>query len=210
MKNKMKIPNHIGIIPDGNRRWAVEHGMEKKDGYQNGLRPGLELLKQAKGLGIREITYYGYTVDNCKRPKEQFQAFQKACVDVVDTLAGEGVELRVLGNTKSKCFPEELLSYTENRITMHGGGIRLNLLVNYGWEWDLSHIAVDGKPYSRDISRIDLLVRWGGMRRLSGFLPMQSVYADFYVVDKLWPDWSREDLLQALHWYEKQDDTLGG
>lgn len=93
---------------------------------------------------------------------------------------------------------------------MHGGGIRLNFLVNYGWEWDLAHVRKDGFPYSSDISRIDLVIRWGGMRRLSGFLPLQSVYADFYVEEKLWPDYEAADLNKALEWYEKQDVTYGG
>lgn len=81
MKNHR--PHHIGIIPDGNRRWAVAHGMSKEDGYQYGLKPGLMLLQQAKEAGIEEITYYGFTVDNCKRPKKQVSSFQKACVDAV-------------------------------------------------------------------------------------------------------------------------------
>ena len=63
---------------------------------------------------------------------------------------------------------------------------------------------------THDISRVDLVIRWGGMRRLSGFLPVQSVYADFFVVDRLWPDFQPEDLFQALAWYQKQDVTLGG
>lgn len=85
MKNHR--PHHIGIIPDGNRRWAVAHGMPKEDGYQHGLKPGLMLLQQAKEAGIEEITYYGFTVDNCKRPKKQVSSFQKACVDAIDYLS---------------------------------------------------------------------------------------------------------------------------
>lgn len=205
-KNK---PKHIGIIPDGNRRWASGHGMEKKDGYAYGLQPGLRLLQVVKELGIDELTYYGFTVDNCKRPTEQFQAFQKACVDAVELLTKEGADLLVIGNVESKCFPEELKKYT-TRTPVNGGGIRVNFLVNYGWQWDLSHIQVDGKPYSSDISRIDLIIRWGGMRRLSGFLPMQCVYSDFYVIDHYWPDYEDKDISEALSWYEKQDVTLGG
>lgn len=74
------------------------------------------------------------------------------------------------------------------------------------------HIGIipDGKPYSKDISRIDLIIRWGGMIRLSGFLPIQLVYADFYVEDKLWPDYTDDDFARALEWYGKQDVTLGG
>lgn len=202
-------PQHIGIIPDGNRRWAVEKGMNKQDGYEYGLKPGLRLLQMAREHGIKEITYYGFTVDNCKRPQEQFKAFQKACVEAVDMLTGEGADLLVIGDTGSKCFPEELLPYT-TRTPVRGGGIRVNFLVNYGWKWDLSHIQQDGRPHSHDISRIDLIIRWGGMRRLSGFLPIQSVYADFYVEEKLWPDYTDGDFLRALEWYNEQDVTLGG
>jgi len=71
----MRIPNHVGIIPDGNRRWARQAGLEKQEGYSHGLGPGLELLKLARQAGIREITYYGFTTDNCRRPSEQVQAF---------------------------------------------------------------------------------------------------------------------------------------
>ena len=203
-----KKPRHIGIIPDGNRRWAVEHDMNKQDGYQHGLLPGLKLLQQAKDIGIEEITYYGFTVDNCKRPKEQFDAFQSACVDAVKLLTKEGADLLVIGDTSSKCFPKELAPFTTR--TPINGGIRVNFLVNYGWQWDLSHIKSDGIPFSSDISRIDLIIRWGGMRRLSGFLPIQSVYSDFYVIDRKWPDYQETDLRDALNWYARQDITLGG
>ncbi len=87
---RMRIPKHIGIIPDGNRRWALSQQMEKKDGYQYGLEPGMKLLKKAKEYGVEELTYYGFTTDNCKRPKEQFDAFQSACVEAVEMLTQEG------------------------------------------------------------------------------------------------------------------------
>lgn len=206
---KKRTPRHIGIIPDGNRRWAEEHGLDKKDGYKNGLEPGLRLLKLAKKNGIEEITYYGFTMDNCKRPKEQVEAFRKACVNAVDKIASEGVDLLVIGDYTSKCFPEELKSYT-TRTRMNGGGIKVNFLVNYGWQWDLSHIQANGQPFSSDISRIDLIIRWGGMRRLSGFLPMQSVYSDFFVLENKWPDYQDTNLIDALKWYKEQDITLGG
>ncbi len=206
---KKKKPKHIGVIPDGNRRWAKAHGMEKEDGYAYGLEPGLKLLRLARAQGIGEITYYGFTMDNCKRPAVQFQAFQKACVEAAEILTQEGAELLVLGDETSKCFPEALLPYRQ-RQTVNGGGIRVNLLVNYGWQWDLAHIKADGKPYSQDVSRMDMIIRWGGMRRLSGFLPIQSVYADFYVEEKLWPDFAETDFYEALDWYGRQDVTLGG
>lgn len=213
----MRIPNHIGIIPDGNRRWAQGQGLKKEDGYNHGLNPGLEILRQAKEYGIKEITYYGFTTDNCKRPLVQQHAFRKACIDAIHIISNESVSLLVVGNTASASFPKELLPYTK-RYDYHGGGIRVNFLVNYGWEWDLSNLSsgkhsensLFSRLHSSDISRIDLIIRWGNMRRLSGFLPVQSVYSDFYIINDLWPDYKPEHLEQALEWYQHQDITLGG
>lgn len=201
----MRIPRHVGIIPDGNRRWAKDKSMEKKDGYQYGLNPGLEVLKEAMRFGVEEITYYGFTVDNCKRPKEQIKAFQQACTDAVKLIENEAVSLLVVGNTESKFFPEELLPYTKRDLEKDSSKTKVNFLVNYGWDWDLRNGFC-----SKAISRIDMIIRWGGMCRLSGFLPIQSVYADFYVVDDLWPDYKNEHFENAIKWYQKQDVTLGG
>ena len=212
----MRIPKHIGIIPDGNRRWAVDKGLNKEDGYNSGLNPGVETLKLAKEVGVDEITYYGFTTDNCKRPKVQVESFVKACVDAVDLIAKENVSLLVVGNDKSKFFPDELKKY-RTRTNIGNGGIKVNFLVNYGWEWDVSNIVdcnnrkdIMESLESRDISRIDLIIRWGGRRRLSGFLPIQTVYSDFYVIDDMWPDFKTAHFYDALNWYDKQDITLGG
>lgn len=219
MQSFQRLPKHIGIIPDGNRRWAQSKGMRKEDGYSHGVRPGFELYRQCVDLGIEEITFYGFTQDNTKRPSAQTRAFQQACVDAVMELAQYDANLLVVGNIDSPLFPPELLPFTK-RTTMGKGLIKVNFLVNYGWEWDLNHSngmggtekreKISNRIASSDISRIDLIVRWGERRRLSGFLPIQSIYADFYVMDKMWPDFSSDDLYQALDWYQKQDVTLGG
>ncbi|MBM7855762.1 undecaprenyl diphosphate synthase [Desulfohalotomaculum tongense] len=212
-----RLPKHVGIIPDGNRRWAVKQGLPKESGYSYGIEPGFTLYEICLELGIPEITFYGFTQDNTKRPPAQKEAFQKACVDAVKTLARRDASLLVIGNTASPQFPKELLPFT-TRQTFGRGLIKVNFLVNYGWKWDLNH-AITGNQSKKnfhdsiasvDISRIDLIVRWGNRRRLSGFLPVQSIYADFYVVDALWPDFKPEHFYQALSWYERQDITLGG
>lgn len=211
----MRIPKHIAIIPDGNRRWAVDKGLNKEDGYDNGLNPGVTLLNLARNIGVEEITYYGFTVDNCKRPKVQVEAFSKACVDAVKLIAKQDVSLLVIGNNESKFFPEELKKYT-TRKDIGNGGIKVNFLVNYGWEWDVSNINSSGRKNilndlkSKDVSRIDLIIRWGGRRRLSGLLPIQAVYSDFFVIDKMWPDFEPSHFYDAISWYDKQDITLGG
>ena len=215
----MNFPQHIGIIPDGNRRWAKAKGLNKEEGYVYGLAPGLQLLKLAQKTGVKEITYYGFTMDNTKRKNVQTQAFTKACIEAVKMIAYEDVELLVVGNTESPKFPTELLPYTGARTTFGKGGIKVNFLVNYGWHWDLGNLeeheassktGIISSLQSKQISRIDLIIRWGYRRRLSGFLPAQSVYADFYVVDKLWPDFEITDFYEALEWYKEQDVTLGG
>ncbi|MBM7556653.1 undecaprenyl diphosphate synthase family protein [Halanaerobacter jeridensis] len=215
----MSFPQHIGVIPDGNRRWAEKNGLNKEDGYIYGLAPSLQLLKLCQKTGVEELTYYGFTMDNTKRKNVQTQAFTKACVEAVKMIAEEDADLLVVGNTESPKFPQELLPYTEKRTTFGSGGIKVNFLVNYGWHWDLSNLEENEKQSkkgiistlkSKQISRIDLIIRWGSRRRLSGFLPAQSVYADFYVVDKYWPDFAPEDFYKALEWYKQQDITLGG
>lgn len=215
-----RIPNHIGIIPDGNRRWAEGQGMTKDRGYDFGIAPGLQLYHLCLALGVKELTFYGFTQDNTKRPEAQKDAFKKACIDAVRNLARHDASLRVIGDSSSASFPKELLQFTE-RVTFGRGLIKINFLVNYGWQWDLRHglakttkksgkRAIQAAIASSDVSRLDLIIRWGGRRRLSGFLPVQSIYSDFYIIDDYWPDFKAEHFFEALRWYENQDVTLGG
>ena len=213
----MKIPRHVGIIPDGNRRWALHHNKKKFEGYKFGINPGFRAFKLLSALGVEEITFYGFTMDNCKREKNQRIAFSKACVDAVNIIANENAEILVVGNQNSRMFPEELVKYT-TRNSVNSGKIKVNFLINYGWDWDIQKITENKNMclniykslHSCDISRIDLIIRWGGMQRLSGFLPIQSVYSDIFSCKNLWPDFEEQDILLALKWYQHQDSTLGG
>jgi len=217
-----RVPRHIGVIPDGNRRWAQAHGFGKEAGYAYGIEPGFQLYQHCLELGITELTLYGYTQDNTKRPAIQRIAFQKACVDAVERLSRYEASLLVVGNTDSPLFPKDLLPYTKERVSFGRGLMKVNFLVNYGWQWDLqkglqqltaaktSKASLLESIGSAQISRIDLLIRWGGRRRLSGFLPVQTIYSDFYILDDYWPDYKVEHLYEALRWYDQQEITLGG
>lgn len=205
-----RLPKHIGIIPDGNRRWAVKNGLQKKDGYEHGIQPGFELYEMMLKYGIQEATFYGFTKDNNKREKSQRDAFTQSCVDAVQLLSGKDANLLVIGNTESPAFPLELKKYANKRVHFGQGLININFLVNYDWEWDLNNLIENKTLKSAAISRVDLIIRWGGRRRLSGFLPVQSVYADFYIIDDYWPDFRRSHFLDALKWYQNCDVTLGG
>lgn len=216
-----RLPRHVGFIPDGNRRWAEQRGLPRSAGYAAGIEPSWRLLQTCLDLGIQEVSVYGFTQDNAHRPRDQVQAFRDAAVYAVrGALERADISLLVVGDADSPLFPPDLLPYT---VRQGNGGMRVNLLVNYGWDWDLQtalraieqDAAATHQPFpsllgSAGVSRIDLIVRWGGRRRLSGFLPVQSVYADMYVLDALWPDYQPEQFYEALDWYQRQDRTLGG
>src|SRR5690554_337073 len=125
----MRVPEHIGIIPDGNRRWAETNGLTREKGYAEGLQPGLKLYEICKKIGVKELSYYGFTTDNTKRPKKQYYAFVQACINAVQMLSNEDAELRVIGNTESPMFPVELTQYTTRKV-FGQGGIKINFLVN--------------------------------------------------------------------------------
>jgi undecaprenyl diphosphate synthase len=214
-----RLPKHVGLIPDGNRRWAKERGLHPGEGYKAGVVAGLRMLDECDQIGIQEVSVYGFTMDNTKRPRDQREAFSAACVAFVDCAMERDVSLRVIGDHATPTFPAELKEFALNR--QGDGKLKVNLLVNYGWNWDIQTAVKaqaqpgETRPFtellaSHDVSRIDLMVRWGGMRRLSGFLPIQTVYSDIYVVDPYWPDYQAEQFHGALHWYAKQDVTLGG
>jgi len=214
----MRLPKHIGIIPDGNRRWAASHGLPKIQGWEHGLNPGITLFRLAQEVGIPELTFYGFTMENARRPSIQRNAIIDSCIHGVDMLSKEDAELLVVGKSDTRLFPKALLPYTTGRRTFGKGGTKVNFLVNYGWEWDLNQLKKAGEKQpgvisnlrSSEISHIDLIIRWGGWNRLSGFLPVQSIYADIFIVDDYWPDFKPEHLSQALQWYAKQSINLGG
>jgi undecaprenyl diphosphate synthase len=201
----MVVPRHIGLIPDGNRRWAKRRGLPAEAGYEHGIAPGLSLFDLCQQAGIDEVSVYGFTQDNTRRPTRQTLQYRKAVVEFARRAHERGAAVLVVGDDRSSQFPEELAQFR----TRSEGRTRLNLLANYGWGWDLDGLR-GGELRSAQISRIDLIVRWGGGRRLSGFLPVQSVYADIFVVDDLWPDFQPVHFFNALSWFGKQDRTLGG
>jgi undecaprenyl diphosphate synthase len=213
-----RLPRHIGVIPDGNRRWAERHGLPRSAGYAAGIEPGLRLLRSAAQLGIEEITAYGFTKENVRRPQAQVRAFQDACTELALLAVEEGASVLAVGDAESTMFPDRLRPFAGVRSP---GRIKFNILVNYNWQWDLGHafrmVRANGplpKPEaalgSAAVGRVDLVVRWGGRSRLSGFLPFQCAYADFFSIDELWPDMSDQMLHDALQWYAVQDVTLGG
>jgi len=204
--NRSHLPRHIGFIPDGNRRWAAGHGLPREQGYRHGIAPGLELFELCRALQIPEVSVYGFTQDNTRRPTVQTAAFSLACVEFALQVSARGAALLVLGDERSALFPSQLRPY----LVRQPGDIKVNFLINYGCDWDLAGLSAQGALRSHDVSTVDMVVRWGGGCRLSGFLPVQCAYADIYVVQDKWPDFTAGHLADAMAWFARQDRTLGG
>jgi undecaprenyl diphosphate synthase len=205
-----RLPRHVAFIPDGNRRWADERGLPRHAGYDAGIEPGLRLLERCIELGIEEVSAYAFTKENVRRPGPQVQAFREASTRFAVAAVELGAALLVVGDDGSSVFPDALRPFAGRRAP---GRVRFNLLTNYSWRWDLTGRvdANGGLPIrSADVSPVDLVVRWGGRQRLSGFLPIQCAYADFAFADTLWPDMRLTEFSEALSWYDRQDVTLGG
>ena len=206
MDKRKRLPRHVGVIPDGNGRWAQRRGLPKGAGYGHGIEPGLRLYRRCLEAGIGELSVYGFTQENVRRPAEQVAAFREACSAMAETLAGAGAAVQVIGDADSPAFPPGLRAFL---APPPPAPLKVNLLANYGWRWDVEGLR-SGAHRTAALPPLELIVRWGGGRRLSGFLPLQSAYADFFVVDSLWPDFSEGELDAALEWYGRQDRTLGG
>jgi undecaprenyl diphosphate synthase len=153
---RKNVPLHVGFIPDGNRRWAVEKGMAKEKGYAYGIRPGISLIERCIESGIAEVSIYCFTKDNTKRPRAQKLAFTDASVAFASEIMRYEVALLVVGDETSAQFPQVLKMFR----TRQGNGMKVNLLINYGWEWDLAGLKNEGLR-SSDVSRLELIVRWG-------------------------------------------------
>ena len=129
-----RLPRHIGLIPDGNRRWARARGLPSAAGYAAGVGPGLRLLECAEAAGIEDVTAYGYTKENVCRPRDQVRAFERACIDLAELAMARGTALLVVGDVGSRRFPDVLRPWAYQRSP---GRLRFNLVVNYNWQWDL-------------------------------------------------------------------------
>jgi undecaprenyl diphosphate synthase len=196
--------------------------MSKEKGYQTGVRRGKEIFGTLYDLGVDEVTVYAFTKDNTKRSRSITEAYTKAVVDFLRWVRGMDISILAVGDDNSPMFPDEFRPFVVPESDRHEKQ-KLNFLVNYGWEWDLREAFIsfrrqyDGGPFdymhyapSRHVSRIDLLIRWGGQSRLSGFPPIQTVYSDIYIVEEMWPDYNPDHVYDALEWYQTVDVTLGG
>ncbi len=228
------MPKHIGFIMDGNRRWAKSKMLPVKLGHKQGAETLKKITRYANKIGIEILTVFAFSTENWKRSEEEVNALMSLLENYLDDFAKEAdtenIVIRVLGNISE--FSESLqesIKRTVKRTETNTGTI-LNICLNYGGRDEITRAVKDiasevksGKIdlneineelisnhlYTKNIPDPDLIVRTSGEMRLSGFLIWQSVYSEVLFLEKLWPDFSPEDLDFAIEEYKKRNKRYG-
>lgn len=228
-RNGGTLPVHAGIIMDGSGRWATARGLPRTEGHREGLSTAKKIIRAAEDLGIRCLSLYTFSTENWKRTQEEvsflmslisrhlrseFDFYRKNHIRIVHSgdLAGLPVDVQAA----IRSVVEDTRSYS---------GIIVNLAINYGGrdeivravkklidaeERDVSEDRLRGYMDTPDIPDPDLIIRTGGDVRISNFLLWESAYAELYFSQKLWPDWTEEDLKTAVASYSGRERRFGG
>ena len=235
MEQETNLPVHIAIIMDGNRRWAKQKNLEIKLGHKKGADNLENIAKYCNKIGVKYLTVYAFSTENWKRTKEEVGALMLLLQNYLDIFAktadSENIRIKMIGNREG--LSEGLLKKIDNTIetTKNNTGLTLNIAFNYGGRdeivnavkniaskvkdgniniEDINENLISDNLYTKDIPDPDLMIRTSGEIRTSGFLPWQLVYTEFYFTNKLWPDFSTEDLDDAILEYSKRTRKFGG
>ncbi len=228
------LPTHIGIIMDGNGRWAKKRGLPRFAGHKAGADAFKRTVRYCNRIGIRYLTVYAFSTENWARPKKEVDAIIELLRDYLrdaENYKKENVRVRFIGDIS--VFDEEIQRrIAESEQESEGfTGLRLNIAVNYGGKAEIVRAvreivrdvengsllpdaideeAVDSRLYTRGQPPVDLVIRPSGEYRLSNFMIWQTAYAEFVFMDVLWPDFSPHDMNRALWEYAGRNRRFGG
>ena len=232
--DKNSMPKHIAIIMDGNRRWARKQGKNASYGHKEGAKTLEKIVRYANKIGLKYITVYAFSTENWKRAEEEVSALMMLLQNYLDDYSKradtENIRVKILGDITalSSGMQKSILRCMER--TKDNTGVTFNIALNYGGRDEIvkavKKIAEDVKEGKIDVNTIneeiisnnlytagmpdpDLLIRTSGELRLSNFLPWQVVYSEFLFVDKNWPDFTEEDLDNAIIEYQKRTRKFG-
>jgi len=225
------VPRHIAIIPDGNRRWAEKKGISRQEGYAIGIRKIGDVLKWCKAREVNMLTMWGFSTDNFRRDRDEikglFELFKENLKKAIDSDDKNKDELRVRFFGRLDLFPREMHEMIRKAEEMTSRGERkyqLNLLLSYGGREEIvdavnsliregvkevDEKAISEHLYTKGVPDPDLVIRTSGEQRLSGLMPWQSCYSEFYFCKKLWPDFSKKDFEAALKEYARRKRRFG-
>jgi undecaprenyl diphosphate synthase len=224
-----KVPTHVGIIMDGNGRWATKSGHDRNYGHQKGAETALNVIEWSKEFGINYLTLYTFSEENWKRPQNEieflFDLFIRYFEDNLKQIIENGVNVRFLGRINK--LPENLIKTCKEieEISKHNKDFNLIFALNYSGRQEILDAVnkileknkitvtkedIDKNLYLPNVPYPDLIIRTAGEQRLSNFLLWQSAYSELYFTETLWPDFSYDDYLNALLDYSKRERRFGG
>lgn len=230
-----RLPHHVAIIMDGNGRWATARGLDRIEGHRAGREAIRRTVRAARELGLRVLTLYAFSTENWRRPREEVEAlcalYEQVLREETPELAQQGVRIRVIGDRSG--FPESLqdaIRYAEEATRQNSALVVVGAL-NYGGRSEIVRAVrrigkaiaagalrpeeVDAAVLARNLETHplpdpDLVIRTGGEQRLSNFLIWQCAYTELYFTPVLWPEFGKEDLVEALRDYQRRVRRYGG
>ncbi len=232
------LPQHVGIIMDGNGRWAKQRGLKRTEGHKEGARVFRRICEYANDIGIRFITFYAFSTENWARPPEEVSAIMELLREYLFEAEerkreneARGMRIRFIGSQEG--LPRDIvrLMNQAQEESLSATKTIVNIAVNYGGRQEILHSvrglaqlvsAGEKKPEEITLEDIgnglytagqpdpDLIIRPSGEYRLSNFLIWQAAYAEFWYSDVLWPDFKEADFDQALESYQKRNRRFGG
>ena len=232
--DKGTMPKHIAIIMDGNRRWARAKGKSASYGHKEGAKTLEKIVRYANKIGLRYITVYAFSTENWKRAEEEVKSLMMLLQTYLDDYSKradtENIRVKILGDISalSEGMQKSINKCMER--TKDNTGVTFNIALNYGGRdelikaikqiskdvkdekikiEDITEELVSNNLYTKEQPDPDLLIRTSGELRLSNFLPWQLVYSEFLFIDKNWPDFSEEDLDNAILEYQKRTRKFG-
>lgn len=231
----LNLPSHIGIIMDGNGRWAKKRGLPRKAGHRQGAKTFRTITRYCSDIGIKYLTVYAFSTENWKRPQEEVDAlmslFKSYLNEALEDFKDDSIVVKFIGDKSG--FNDELreLMIENEESSKDRDGMVLNIAMNYGSRDEIvravrniSEDVRNGKISSDDITENlfsnylytagqpdpDLIIRPSGEYRISNFLLWQSAYTEFVIMNKLWPDFQKSDLDEALQIYSSRNRRYGG
>lgn len=235
MPDFSNLPAHVGVIMDGNGRWAKRRGLPRKMGHKVGAETFRTIVRYANRIGLRYMTMYVFSTENWSRPKDEVNAIMdllRKYLEDVDNYRSENIRIRFLGDLTVFDAKMQAKMAEIEKTSQDNTGLTLNLAVNYGGRSELTsaarQLALDAaagkirpeeiteqmladRLYTKGEPDVDLIIRPSGEYRLSNFLIWQSAYAEYVFMDEiLWPDFKPADLDRALEEYQRRNRRFGG
>jgi undecaprenyl diphosphate synthase len=229
------LPEHLGIIMDGNGRWAKKRGLPRTAGHTAGAVVFKTIVRYCSSIGIKYLTIYAFSTENWKRPQDEVGAliklFQQYLEDALRDFLNENIKVHFIGDTTA--FPDYLqkLIYETEKVSEQRTGMVLNIALNYGGRAEITRAvqllaedvkngklapeqiddkSIEQRLYTAGQPDPDLIIRPSGENRVSNFMLWQSAYSEYMIMNVLWPDFKTKDLDRALGEYANRNRRFGG